>query len=82
MMRFMVVFLSVLVSGCIFNRAPLDPQDQDEQEARMREFLRESSPRNMNQQPKAVPEFIKTYNLKRNNPKEHLEEEEEATDRG
>ena len=63
-MRYLaVMMLCVLVSGCK-NAEPATPKEQEEQEQRMRYFLNETSPRNMNDHPKVTPEFKKTFNTK------------------
>ncbi len=61
----LAVFLCLLLTGCHNPETPMTPEQQEAQQERMREFLDESSPRNRNQQPKAVPEIVKNYEIKR-----------------
>ena len=75
-MRYLLLILvSLTISGCQ-NKSPLTPQEQEEQETRMRAFLNESSPRNMNQLPKVAPELKRSFNMKNSSvrPKEPQEE--------
>ncbi len=63
-MRYVVLMaLCLMVSGCK-NAGPSTPKEQEEQEQRMRVFLDETSPRNMNNLPKVTPEFKKTFNTR------------------
>lgn len=61
MKKILVVTILLSVAGCFWNGKPMTAEEQEEQGERMREFLDESSPRNRNQQPKVVPEFVKEY---------------------
>ncbi len=64
MLRFIgLLGFSVLLSGCVVDKAALSPEERVDQEQRMRDFLNDSSPRNMNQQSKATPEFTKQFRL-------------------
>lgn len=79
------VFLSLVLAGCTREQAST-PQEQEEQETRMRDLLIESSPRNMNDIPKAVPEFKRDYDLnhyakQKESSKESLETEQPIKDR-
>jgi hypothetical protein len=51
-----VVMFSFLVSGCCAEQA-ITEQQKAQQDCLMKEFLNGSSPRNMNREPKALPEF-------------------------
>lgn len=74
MLRFIgLVGLSLLLSGCFFEKATLSPAERAAQEQRMRDFLNDSSPRNMNQQSKATPEFTKRFQMPASRKKESLE---------
>jgi hypothetical protein len=55
--------LTLCLAGCSRPQSGT-PAEDEAQEERMRTFLNNSSPRNMNQQPKAVPEFRKNFNVK------------------
>lgn len=48
--------------GCAYEQ-PSTPAEQEAQEFKMRELLNDTSPRNMNDQPKATQEFKRTYDL-------------------
>lgn len=45
------------IMGCGRPAQPITEQEKAEQDVLMREFLNGSSPRNMNGEPKAIPEF-------------------------
>lgn len=47
----------VLLSGCMVDKASMTADERVEQESRMRRFLNDSSPRNMNEEPKVTPEI-------------------------
>lgn len=70
-MRFIVLVWLLpllMMTGCAKNPTPLTPAEQDEQETRMRNFLYDTAPRNMDRQvPKVTPEFSRTFNLKSDN---------------
>jgi hypothetical protein len=64
MLRFIgLVGLSLLLNGCASQKVVLSPEERTVQEQRMRDFLNDSSPRNMNQQSKVTPEFTKQFRL-------------------
>lgn len=56
-----VVFGLVFLTGCASSPFASTPREQREQDARMMGFLNDSSPRNTNGIPKALPEFTDTY---------------------
>ena len=58
-----LVGVSLLLSGCASQKVELNPEERTAQEQRMRDFLNDSSPRNMNQQSKVTPEFTKQFRL-------------------
>jgi len=60
----LVGLLCMAISGCTRFAQPETPLEQEEQEQRMRVFLENSSPRNMNDHPKVTPEFTKVFNTK------------------
>ena len=60
----LVCILALFIAGCQRPQSGT-PAEEEAQEERMRAFLNDSSPRNMNQQPKAVPEFRKNIDFKR-----------------
>lgn len=55
--------VSLLLSGCPSQKVVLSPEERTAQEQRMRDFLNDSSPRNMNQQSKVTPEFTTQFRL-------------------
>ncbi len=64
MLRFIgLLGFSVLLSGCVLDKTAMSPEERGAQEQRMRDFLNDSSPRNMNQQSKVTPEFTKQFRL-------------------
>ncbi len=63
-----LVVLCIVVSGCTRYAQPATPLEQEEQEDRMREFLNDSSPRNMNDHPKVTPEFTRSFNTRGSAP--------------
>jgi hypothetical protein len=64
-MRYVILMtLIILLSACTRTVEHLTPKEQEDQEERMRYFLEDTSPRNMNDHPKVTPEFNKTFNLK------------------
>lgn len=78
-----LIALGFLLSACTRTVEHLTPKEQDEQETRMRYFLEESSPRNMDGHAKVTPEFTKTFNSKSSSTqpestlKKELKEEED-----
>jgi hypothetical protein len=62
---FWFLILNLVLIGCSRDQPLMTASDEEEQEVRMRQLLEDTSPRNMNDIPKAVPEFKKTYNLNR-----------------
>ena len=61
MRNLLLMILCVAISGCARNTQPSTPEEAAEQETRMRQFLKDSSPRAMNDNPKAVDEYVKTF---------------------
>ncbi len=57
------VGVSLLLHGCASQKVVLSPEERTTQEQKMRDFLNDSSPRNMNQQSKATPEFTRQFRL-------------------
>ncbi|MBP6104383.1 MAG: hypothetical protein KBD23_05730 [Gammaproteobacteria bacterium] len=57
------VIVSLLLNGCASQKVVLSPEERTTQEQKMRDFLNDSSPRNMNQQSKATPEFTTQFRL-------------------
>ena len=58
-----LVGVSLLLNGCTSQKVELKPEERTAQEQRMRDFLNDSSPRNMNQQSKVTPEFTTQFRL-------------------
>jgi PBP1b-binding outer membrane lipoprotein LpoB len=54
-----VLLLSMVLIGCV--KGPATPSERE----RAREVLNETSPRNLNEHPKAVPEFKTSFPFKR-----------------
>ncbi len=76
MLRFIgLVALTLFLGACTSEKVALSPEERREQEQRMRDFLNDSSPRNMNQQSKVTPEFTKQFRL----PSPKKENADEAT---
>lgn len=65
---------SLLLSGCASEKLAQTPEARSAQEQRMRDFLNDSSPRNMNQQSKVTPEFTKRFRLPSPSKKEPVQE--------
>ncbi len=64
MLRFIgLLGCSLLLGGCVLDKTAMSPEERGAQEQRMRDFLNDSSPRNMNQQSKVTPEFTKQFRL-------------------
>lgn len=53
-----IVMVLGLVSGCSANEQVETPQQDEEMEMKMRQFLNDSSPRNSDPVPKLNPEFV------------------------
>jgi hypothetical protein len=62
MKRLLFVLFCLALSGCE-RPTPATPAEEEAQATRMRGFLRDSSPRNMNEHPKVVPEFTTNFDL-------------------
>jgi len=58
---FLMFLLCITISGCSRYAQPATPAEAEVQEEKMREWLKNSSPRATNQLPKAVPEFQETF---------------------
>jgi hypothetical protein len=68
MKRLLLILCCLVLSGCE-RPAPLSPAEDEAQATRMRGFLRDSSPRNMNEHPKVVPEFTTNFDLNKSRDK-------------
>ena len=68
-----LVGISLLLTGCASQKVALSPEERTVQEQRMRDFLNDSSPRNMNQQSKVTPEFTKQFPL--SGPRQQIPDE-------
>ena len=77
-----LILLCLAFTGCTRLAQPATPEEQEAQEEKMREFLNDSSPRNMNQQPKAIPEFTKRFNTTRRPDTPTREETDKAKENG
>lgn len=62
---FWFLILSLVLAGCSRDKPLMTASEEEEQEVRMRQLLEDSSPRNTNDIPKAIPEFKRTYDLNR-----------------
>ena len=81
MKRVLLILCCLALSGCE-RPAPATPAEEAAQAERMRGFLRDSSPRNMNEHPKVVPEFTTNINLNKSDDKKKKEEKEVEEDYG
>ena len=63
MRNLLLMILCVAISGCARNAQPSTPEEVAEQETIMRQYLKDSSPRAMNDNPKAVDEYVKTFKM-------------------
>jgi len=68
MRNLLLIILCVAISGCARNVQPSTPEEVAERETRMRQFLKDSSPRAMNNNPKAVDEYVKTFKVGNSDP--------------
>lgn len=71
-----VVIFSLFVSACCQPEQAITEQQKAQQDCLMREFLNESSPRNRNREPKAIPEFNHFFKTCPNPPKPDCNETE------
>jgi hypothetical protein len=69
MKRLLFIVCCLALNGCE-RAAPATPAEEEAQVERMRGFLKDSSPRNMNEHPKVVPEFTTTFNTNKSRDKD------------
>jgi len=68
MKQLLFIVCCLALSGCE-RPAPSTPAEEEAQVERMRGFLKDSSPRNMNEHPKVVPEFTTTFDTSKSRDK-------------
>lgn len=58
-----------LLSGCMLDKGSMTADERMDQESRMQRFLNDSSPRNMNQEPKVTPELSHRFVIPKDSSK-------------
>ena len=58
-----------LLSGCMLDKGSMTADERVDQESRMQRFLNDSSPRNMNEEPKVTPELSHRFVIPKDSSK-------------